>query len=169
MSNPSNWTSHLEKWPQNHSVGPICVHAEGDTTANIILMAKRRPLHICHVARKSELGMYFPNFLSRNYFWNTTFFAEIIKAAKNIGLPITCEVCPHHLFLTEQHLENNFLAYEIMILHATKMSSSFSFVLLYIKSCGIVNASLQLAALLSKSVTVMGCHFAWHGLLDHPH
>ena len=109
MSNPSNWTSHLEKWPQNHSVGPICVHAEGDTTANIILMAKGRPLHICHVARKSELGMYFPNFLSRNYFWNTTFFAEIIKAAKNIGLPITCEVCPHHLFLTEQHLENNFL------------------------------------------------------------
>ena len=56
-----------------------------------------------------------------------------------------------------------------MILHATKMSSSFSFVSLYIKSCGIVNASLQLAALLSKSVTVMGCHFAWHGLLDHPH
>ena len=58
MSNPSNWTSHLEKWPQNHNVGPICVHAEGDTTANIILMAKGRPLHICHVARKSELGMH---------------------------------------------------------------------------------------------------------------
>ena len=57
MSNPSNWTSHLEKWPQNHNVGPICVHAEGDTTANIILMAKGRPLHICHVARKSELGI----------------------------------------------------------------------------------------------------------------
>ena len=57
MSNPSHWTSHLENWPQNHNVGPICVHAEGDTTANIILMAKGRPLHICHVARKSELGI----------------------------------------------------------------------------------------------------------------
>ena len=116
MSNPSNWTSHLEKWPQNHNVGPICVHAEGDTTANIILMAKGRPLHICHVARKSELGMhikaqsliFFPQFSIKKLFLEY-FFAEIIKAAKNIGLPITCEVCPHHLFLTEQHLENNFL------------------------------------------------------------
>ena len=76
MSNPSNWTSHLEKWPQNHNVGPICVHAEGDTTANIILMAKGRPLHICHVARKSELGMYFPQFSIKKLFLEYYIFLQ---------------------------------------------------------------------------------------------
>ena len=85
MNDKSDWKSHFENWPK--TAGPLCLHAEGDTTANAILMAKGRPLHICHVARKSEL--------------------EVIKAAKEMGLPITCEVCPHHLFLTEKHLENN--------------------------------------------------------------
>jgi carbamoyl-phosphate synthase/aspartate carbamoyltransferase/dihydroorotase len=40
-----------------------------------------RAVHICHVARKDEI--------------------EIIKKAKLKGIPVTCEVCPHHLFLTE--------------------------------------------------------------------
>ena len=83
MSNKTHWIPHFDNWPRN--VGPICVHAEGETTANAILMAKGRPLHICHVARKSEL--------------------EVIKAAKDMDLPITCEVCPHHLFLTLDELE----------------------------------------------------------------
>ncbi len=41
-----------------------------------------RPVHICHVARKDEI--------------------EIIKKAKLKGIPVTCEVCPHHLFLTQE-------------------------------------------------------------------
>ena len=53
--------------------------------------------------------VFSPIFYQETIFGILHFFAEIIKAAKNIGLPITCEVCPHHLFLTEQHLENNFL------------------------------------------------------------
>ena len=40
-----------------------------------------RPVHICHVARKEEI--------------------EVIKKAKLKGIPVTCEVCPHHLFLTQ--------------------------------------------------------------------
>lgn len=30
----------------------------------------------------------------------------MIRAAKERGLPVTCEVAPHHLFLTEDDLEN---------------------------------------------------------------
>ena len=29
----------------------------------------------------------------------------VIRAAKERGLPITCEVCPHHLFLTKTDLD----------------------------------------------------------------
>jgi carbamoyl-phosphate synthase/aspartate carbamoyltransferase/dihydroorotase len=57
----------------------------GDTTASAIMLANGRPLHICHVARRSEL--------------------EIIKIAKSLKLPVTCEVCPHHLFLTQDDLK----------------------------------------------------------------
>lgn len=31
---------------------------------------------------------------------------EIIKRAKAMGLPVTCEVSPHHLFLSLEDLEN---------------------------------------------------------------
>ena len=43
-----------------------------------------RALHICHVARREEI--------------------EVIKAAKLKGMKITCEVSPHHLFLTKEDL-----------------------------------------------------------------
>ncbi|XP_014236077.1 CAD protein [Trichogramma pretiosum] len=77
------WGKHFEHWPQKY---PICVHAERQTTAAILLLANlhNRPIHVCHVARKEEI--------------------QIIRAAKEKGLPITCEVCPHHLFLTEENL-----------------------------------------------------------------
>ncbi|XP_059141957.1 CAD protein-like isoform X2 [Physella acuta] len=77
------WMKHFENWPK---CVPICAHAEEMTTAAIILMAElfQRTLHICHVARKSEI--------------------LVIKAAKERGLQITCEVAPHHLFLTADDL-----------------------------------------------------------------
>ncbi len=84
MDDKNDWKPHFDLWPRNM---PLCVHAEGDTTANAILLAQGRPLHVCHVARKAEL--------------------EVIKSAKSFGLPVTCEVCPHHLFLTEDFVENN--------------------------------------------------------------
>ena len=60
------------------------MHAEGRTTAAAILLAQLhdRPIHICHVARKEEI--------------------EVIKAAKLKGMPVTCEVAPHHLFMTKE-------------------------------------------------------------------
>lgn len=73
------WQKHLSNWPKR---APLCVHAERQSTAAIILLASLvdRPIHICHVARKEEI--------------------LIIKAAKERGIKITCEVCPHHLFLS---------------------------------------------------------------------
>lgn len=75
---------HLESWPKKF---PLCVHAEGQTTGNIILLAScnNRPVHICHVARKEEI--------------------LIVRAAKEKGLAVTCEVAPHHLFLNQTDLE----------------------------------------------------------------
>jgi dihydroorotase len=68
-------------------VGPILVHAEGDTLQNAInLSAKHgKRLHACHISTAKEIQM-------------------IIKA-KEKGLPVTCEVTPHHLFLTEDDVE----------------------------------------------------------------
>ncbi|XP_047528127.1 CAD protein isoform X2 [Vanessa atalanta] len=78
------WQRHLQNWPKKM---PICAHAEREKTGAIILMASLldRPIHICHVARKEEI--------------------LIIKSAKERGLKVTCEVCPHHLFLSTADIE----------------------------------------------------------------
>lgn len=78
------WQKHLSNWPKR---APLCVHAEKQATAAIILLASLadRPIHICHVARKEEI--------------------LVIKEAKKRGVKITCEVCPHHLFLTTEDLD----------------------------------------------------------------
>lgn len=69
----------FSSWPKDK---PLMVHAEQETLAKAIMIAKKfgNKLHICHVARKFEL--------------------ELIKQAKSEGLPITCEVAMHHLYLT---------------------------------------------------------------------
>jgi len=67
-------------WPANK---PICVHAEGESVPVALGLAAafKKRVHICHVARKSEI--------------------ELIAQAKANGLPVTCEVTPHHLLFTE--------------------------------------------------------------------
>ncbi len=46
---------HFQNWPKERM---ICVHAEGQTTAAVILLAElyKRPVHVCHVARKEEVS-----------------------------------------------------------------------------------------------------------------
>jgi dihydroorotase (multifunctional complex type) len=58
---------------------PICADLE---TARAITLAQhcRRPVHICHLSTRREI--------------------ELVREAKSRGLPVTCEVAPHHLFLT---------------------------------------------------------------------
>lgn len=70
---------HAARWPK---ASPLLAHAEGHHVASVILAAHLagRSVHICHVSRKDEI--------------------ELIRRAKEKGMDVTCEVCPHHLFLT---------------------------------------------------------------------
>lgn len=83
LDDMSQWMQHFAAWPRR---APIVAHAEGRTLAAVILMAAlfNRPLHLAHVAHKEEI--------------------LLVRAAKQHGLPITCEVTPHHLFLSENDL-----------------------------------------------------------------
>ncbi len=74
------WQPHFEKYPKQY---PIVVHAESRSMAAAILFAAMydRPVHIAHISLREEV--------------------LLIKAAKERGLRVTCEVCPHHLFLTK--------------------------------------------------------------------
>lgn len=73
----------LAAWPADK---PLLVHAEERTVAAVlgIIALQPRRVHFCHVSLGSEI--------------------RLIRAAKERGLPVTCEVAPHHLFLTEADL-----------------------------------------------------------------
>jgi carbamoyl-phosphate synthase/aspartate carbamoyltransferase/dihydroorotase len=71
---------HIAAWPSSRIA---VAHAEGRSLAAVILLSALcdQPLHISHVSRADEI--------------------ELIAQAKQRGFPVTCEVTPHHLFLTE--------------------------------------------------------------------
>lgn len=68
-------------WPSNK---PILLHAEDDVSEIVLktLAAVPKQTHICHVSSQAEL--------------------EFVMKAKSAGLPITCGITPHHLFLTAE-------------------------------------------------------------------
>jgi carbamoyl-phosphate synthase/aspartate carbamoyltransferase/dihydroorotase len=74
------WQEHFKTWPKHL---PIVAHSESRSMAAVILMAAiyDRPVHIAHISLKEEV--------------------LLIKAAKERGIKVTCEVCPHHLFLSK--------------------------------------------------------------------
>ena len=65
---------------------PIMVHAEGSLIKEAIKLAKKfkKKIHICHITA-DQLPQ--------------------VQEAKKAGLKITTEVCPHHLFLTENDVK----------------------------------------------------------------
>ena len=71
--------AHFRAW---RGPGPIAIHAEGPMIAAAIALARAydQPVHICHVSKAEEI--------------------ELIRRSKAAGAPVTCEVTPHHLFLT---------------------------------------------------------------------
>jgi carbamoyl-phosphate synthase/aspartate carbamoyltransferase/dihydroorotase len=79
LDDMSLWMPHFEKFPKDL---PIVLHSESRSMAAGILFAAiyDRPVHIAHVSLKEEI--------------------LLIKAAKEKEIKVTCEVCPHHLFLT---------------------------------------------------------------------
>jgi len=83
LDDMTDWLEHMARWPLN---APIALHAEERTLAAALsaAMVVGRPVHFCHVAHRQEI--------------------VLIRAAKEKGLPVTCEVAPHHLFLDERDL-----------------------------------------------------------------
>jgi carbamoyl-phosphate synthase/aspartate carbamoyltransferase/dihydroorotase len=77
------WQQHFLNWPPQL---PIVAHAESRSMAAVILLASiyDRPVHIAHVSLKEEI--------------------LLIKASKERGIRVTCEVCPHHLFLSQEDI-----------------------------------------------------------------
>ena len=80
LDDMSDWMAHFAAWPKEY---PIVAHAETRTMAAVMLLAAiyDRPLHLAHVSLREEI--------------------LLIRAAKERGLKVTCEVAPHHLFLTQ--------------------------------------------------------------------
>ena len=74
------WQPHFNHWPKE---SPLVVHAESRSMAAALLFAAlyERPIHIAHVSTREEI--------------------LTIRAAKERGIQVTCEVAPHHLFLSE--------------------------------------------------------------------
>jgi len=74
------WMPHFQNFPKEY---PVVLHSESRTMAAGILFAAiyDRPVHIAHISLKEEV--------------------LLIKAAKERGIKVTCEVCPHHLFLSK--------------------------------------------------------------------
>jgi carbamoyl-phosphate synthase/aspartate carbamoyltransferase/dihydroorotase len=83
MRNLAALLTHFQTWPPER---PIAVHAEGHSAAMAIGLARvyGRRLHLCHVSLAEEIAL--------------------IRAAKESGVALTCEVAPHHLFLTQDDL-----------------------------------------------------------------
>lgn len=74
-------------WHRLTKSKPILLHAEENVMGDVTKVLKeiKHPTHICHISSRAELE-------------------PIIKAKKK-GLPITCGVCPHHLFLTKSDVK----------------------------------------------------------------
>lgn len=79
------WMEHFKCWPKNL---PIVAHAESRSMAAVILMAAifDRSVHIAHISLREEI--------------------LLIRAAKEKGIKVTCEVTPHHLFLSKMDVPN---------------------------------------------------------------
>lgn len=82
LINTSSLGKIFETWPKN--CGPILVHAEDNTIEEVLKHAAKteKPTHFCHISLASDLIQ--------------------ISNAKKRGLPITCGVTPHHLFLNSE-------------------------------------------------------------------
>jgi carbamoyl-phosphate synthase/aspartate carbamoyltransferase/dihydroorotase len=83
LDDMSLWMPHFANFPKDL---PIVLHSESRTMAAGILFAAiyDRPVHIAHISLKEEV--------------------LLIKAAKERGIKVTCEVCPHHLFLSKDDI-----------------------------------------------------------------
>ncbi len=78
-SEPKTLAQVFERWP---GPGPIAVHASSESITVALGLARRyhQHLHVCHVPHPDDL--------------------LAIDRARQAGVNVTCEVTPHHLFLS---------------------------------------------------------------------
>jgi carbamoyl-phosphate synthase/aspartate carbamoyltransferase/dihydroorotase len=78
---PTKLSAIYRAW---ESTKPILLHAEEDVLDEVFKTVSEQPktTHVCHVSSKKEL--------------------EFVIRAKEAGLPVSCGVTPHHLFLTDE-------------------------------------------------------------------
>lgn len=81
LINPETLEQIFNAWPND--AGPILVHAEDDAVGEVIKNVEKtkKHAHFCHISLQTDL--------------------EQIINAKEKGLPVSCGVTPHHLFLTQ--------------------------------------------------------------------
>lgn len=84
VDNPRQALDYYRKWESDK---PIALHAEDEMIELGLRLAAEtgKRTHFCHISRKRDI--------------------ELIAKAKLKGLPITCEVTPHHLFLRQEDLK----------------------------------------------------------------
>lgn len=82
LKDVSDWVDHVKAWPDSEK--PMVVHAEAKILPAILHVANimKKRIHVAHVSSKDEI--------------------EIIRASKEAGMRITCEVAPHHLFFDKE-------------------------------------------------------------------
>lgn len=78
----ANLVKVFRAWPKDKV---IMIHAQGEKVDRAINLTaqKGNRLHVTHVSTKADL--------------------ELVLSAKSKGLPVTCDVTPHHLFLTREN------------------------------------------------------------------
>lgn len=78
---PEHLSALFERWP---GPGPITVHAESASILKALELAGRygQRLHVAHVPDPDDL--------------------LVIETARQRGIRVTCEVTPHHLFLSDE-------------------------------------------------------------------
>ncbi len=92
LLNKKHLAEIVKRWPEEL---PILFHAEGKTFDDVLEVVRNYPrkIHLCHLSTRYEL--------------------KLVIAAKEAGLPVTCGVTPHHLFLNEKHF-NEYGAFAMM-------------------------------------------------------
>ena len=90
---PDRLLDTYKAWPSDK---PIVLHAEEDVSELVFRTLKEVPkrTHLAHISSRAEL--------------------EFIMKAKEAGLPITCGVTPHYLFLTNEDREGTLGNYAYM-------------------------------------------------------
>jgi carbamoyl-phosphate synthase/aspartate carbamoyltransferase/dihydroorotase len=93
VTHPDKLLDIYKNWPSDK---PIALHAEEDVSDLVLKTLKEVPkrTHLAHISSRAEL--------------------EFIMKAKDAGLPISCGVTPHYLFLTNDDREGKLGAYAYM-------------------------------------------------------